>query len=387
MRAWMMGLLLLSACARSGRPDAAADLPEAENLVQVEGARAELMEMAGDLDPALRGRALSLLILTSDEPAGGALAARGLWDPTAWVQRTVAEALLQRLSEPESREALEAFVLREEGDPYVRGWTALRLSEAGYTATLDGLEAAWRADSRAWSRAPLALAAAHMGDTEAWEAVTAAVSRGDLALETSFVLDLAHTDNEALLPALKEASEWAEEELALSIAAARMIQGDPAGARLVHQSLTGDDQMLQLEALDYLSTLDAPEALRQLEQASHLPDPLVARYASLVLASRGLSSEQVIAQAALAPDWEVRDLAVRWAGQALSHSPEKALRKTAEATIRQGLLDEDPTVRATAIEALARTGLTGETEALAANLAHEARAVRVEAAGALLLQR
>ena len=85
-------------------------------------------------------------------------------------------------------------------------------------------------------------------------------------------------------------------------------------------------------------------------------------------------------------DLEVRVMSVRFAGElGLSDGLSKRDEKVARDVVRLALHADEPTLREAAMKALLDLGLDGEEDVLRRNLGNEYLAVRVEAAGTLLL--
>jgi len=361
-------------------------VPEAEQRVELGGPVDVLMAGANELDPTPRGRSLNLLIRASAEPAGGQWGPRGLYDPNPWVQRQAVEALAARLPETESAQALEAFIERADVDPYVRGTAGLRLARIGRTQGLPTLTAAWQGEPEPWRRAPLAAAALAMGDTSALAPLSAVLASGDLPLEVDFVLDLGRAGLLDVVPALREGEKVIEEELRLPYAAARIALGDPSGEGALRRALSSDIVELRLEALDYLTRMREPAATALLRKARSNDSELVRWYAQLALVSRSQVDVDRLSAGYASEDLEVRVMAVRFAGElGIAESLSKRDERVAREVVRLALNADEPTLREAALRALLDLGLDGEEEVLQRNLGNEYLAVRVEAAGALLL--
>lgn len=367
-----------------------AALPDAATPVEVQDPVRVLEDAAANLDPTPRGRALDLLILAATEPAGGAYGPRALYDPDPWVQRKAVEALAMRLNEPETQALLRKYVGRSDIDPYVRQSAAMHLARHGGAAT-DGLRdvmsAAWRAESQAWRQAPLALAAASLGDRDAIAPLAAAISRADIGLEVEFVLDLGRSGLEELVPPLREGAAWVEDEMALPYACAQILLGDPSGESVLRKALASDDEEIRLEAIDYLARMDGAVARSLLERAAADPSDLVRAYAEGALAARGERSLDKLERLMESPDREMRLIAVRFASEAAQPVGGGGRRagRVAKRIVRTGLVDGDVEVRMNAFGAIGQLDLEGEDASLTAGLADEYLAVRVEAAGAKLL--
>lgn len=342
-----------------------------------------LAAAAGDLDPTPRARALRLLVEHTDEPAGGAWSHRALLDPSPWVQRAGVEGLVARLPEAESRARLESYVAREGADPYVRGLAARSLGP-GSQAARDAMSSGWRAARRAWVRAPLALAAAVLGDAEAVEPLARALASGELGLEPDFLPAVGASGLTALIPALVEATEAVEDELVLPLAGARLALGDADAEPLFRRALADADVERGLEAIDVLARLEADRAEALLRRARQGGAEPVRRYAELALAAREGDGGPLI-RASVDPDPELRALAARFAAEAARRHPDdRRVRRDARRVVELGLADELPNVRLAALDAAVAVGLDLEPERLEENLRHPVEAIRIGAAGALL---
>jgi HEAT repeat protein len=382
----LLGVMAAAGCA--GKRGIAIDPTLPDGAAEVEHRHPDevLAVGAGDDDPNLRARALGLLIRTTEEPGGGAWALRALYDPDPWVQRSGLEALTPRLDEPETVALLESYVSADlsTSDPYVRGGAVMRLAAAGHTGTRDVVMSGWRAESLPWRAAPLQLAAAVMGDAEAVAPLAKTLSRGDLPLEVEFVLDVGRSRLDELVPALREGSEWLEPEMELPFAVARVSLGDAAGEGPLRKALMSGDDIRQLEALDYLSKLRDPAADALLRKARSEGSELARWYAELALLARGEGNAERLEKAMANEDREVRTLAVRFATDVAAFESRKSQR-TAKRVVRAALFDDDASVRTEAVRATAALGLNTEAEGLIVALSDEFFAIRVEAAGAILL--
>ena len=386
----MRGLLLvlaLAGCVRGGVSEVDPTLPDNVRRVERRAPSEVLALGAADDDPVARARALELLIRLSDEPAGGAWARRALFDPEPWVQRKAVVALAERTDEPETRELLRDWVVRSSGvtDPYVRCAGALALYRAGERGLSEPLRALWVEETEAWRAAPLQLAAVVYGDTSAFEPLSSSISRGDLALEIDFVLEVGQTGAAALLPAFQEGQEWVEEELSLPYAVARAGLGDAQGFAVLRQALTDPDEQRRLESLDYISRLEGSDSVALLRRA-RTTGGLAGRYAELALAARGEAPIAVFESAIRDPDRAVRVLAVRFVADAGERLESRKVRRLADRILRQGLEDSDPVVRLGTLRSLGRLGLGASQAFVQRDLTDEYVNIRVEAAGALLLQ-
>lgn len=376
--------MLLAACARHAPSIVDPTLPEETPELPAELSPLDvLVAAADDLDPTPRARALRQLVEHTDAPAGGSWSQRALLDPSPWVQRAGVEGLRARLSEPESVTRLEAYVERDAADPYVRGLAARALGPDSRVAR-EAMERARRAARRPWGRAPLAFAAAVLGDAEALEPLARDLASGELALETDFLLAIGESGLTGLLPALREAGDAVEEELELPVAAARLALGDREAEPLLRRALLESDVERGFEAIDVLAHLEHPAADDLLRRARNNGPGMVRRYAELVLAARAADPVPLL-RAATDPDPELRSLAMRFAAEMALRAPEQGtVVRQARRVVERGLADELPNVRLAALDAATRVDLGLDASLLRDNLNHPLEAIRLGAAGALL---
>jgi len=355
--------------------------------------RAVLVPAAGSLDVSQRMRALELLVLHAPEDELSGFGLRGLYDPSSYVRRRVTEALAQRLPSPAALQLLEQLVLRQDVDAYTRGMAGFSLGLAGHSSTMDALGAAWRAESAPWDRAPLALAAATMGDTEASAALSASLVEGAFPLETDFFLALGQSGLPELVPALLEARGLVEEELVLPIGVALLGLGAPGGEAIFREALGAELEELRLEALDYLILLEGPEVDGLLRKARAGGPELVRTYSDLILVGRGEAPLSVAIDATEVRDREQRCLSLDAIGRHLASAPTGSVPRRKERSAReisfQSLLHPEPAVRLCAARSLglmARPEDRAVLEAELTSLSDEAsaQAQQVELAGALL---
>ena len=383
----VLACFALGACAHPAAEPAPAARPHAGAIVGLDRAQATLERGAKDLDVAIRCRALALLIVTSPEPGGGPWGPRALWDPSPWVEKRGVEALSVRIAEPETKALLRDLAKRSTADPYARGSAGMRLALAGDKTVLPELVSAYQQEEQPWRAAPLALAAATMGDAEAIPVLDKALRAGELPLEIGFVADVGRSRLTVLVPALVEATTRVEEPLVLPLAAALVELGSAAGESLFHQAVSSADQEERLEALDFLVELRAPAVSPLLRRASHGGSDLVRHYASFALLVQGEGSVAAVATAAVEdPDREVRSLAVRCLGKALADGASMHARdhRVAHRALQKALEDPEDVVLTEALQALAHTGDPEDLALIGALLDAEALALQVEAAGAVL---
>jgi HEAT repeat protein len=383
----IFGCFALGACAHPAAQPTPVVPQHVGAIVGLDRAQATLERGAKDLDVAIRCRALALLILTSREPGGGPWGPRALWDPSPWVEKRGVEALSARIAEPETRALLRDLAKRATADPYARGAAGMRLALAGDKTVLPDLATAYNGEPQPWRAAPLALAAATMGDPEAVPVLDRALRAGELPLEIGFVADIGRSRLSVLVPALVEATTQVEEPLVLPLAAALVELGSPAGESLFHEALSSSDPEVRLEALDFLVELRAPAVSPLLRRASHGGSDLVRQYASFALLVQGEGSVAAVATAAIEdPDREVRSLAVRCLGLALADGAAMHARdqRIAHKALRKALEDPEDVVLTEALQALAHTRDPEDLALIGALLDADALALQVEAAGAVL---
>jgi HEAT repeat protein len=318
----------------------------------------------------LRARAWS--VPTTDAPA--AELAEGLADPSPWVQLAVVRALPATGGE----EALRRTAGSASVDPYVRAEAALALGgDAGRSALGDG----W-AEAPMPARLPLAFAALRLGDEAARPVVEGLLSAGELPLEPAFFLALSSRPDPGLAAALATGQARVEEELASTAAAARMRLGDDGAADLLRKGLGAPDEEQRLEILDLLVDVPGPAADALLGRARQDASAFVATYADLALLAREGRESAAFLRASESADWELRQLAVRFAARAAGGS---APGRTLEKVVRAGLIDRSSPVRAEAADAVGRLRLSDAADALRPLLADPSPDVALAAARALLL--
>ncbi|MEZ4321207.1 MAG: hypothetical protein R3F61_27275 [Myxococcota bacterium] len=380
----LLALLLLAGCPKQTASVVDIDLPEKASGLTERPPREILEEGAASLEPSHRGQALGFLIRTSPEPGGGEWGPRALYDPDGWVQRQGVQALVERIEEPEARAHLVDYLGRDTADPYSRGYAAVRLRDHSSPEVRATLTEAWRAESQRWRAAPLALGALVHGDETALEPLSAALSRGDIALEAEFVHDVGASGRPELLAALQEGEDWVEEELALAYAVARVSLGDGSGEQLLRKALSSEDATTQLDALDQLSDLHDPAADALLRRARSQGPELMRTWADLALAARGDGDPAIIVTAAGSSDGEIRALAARFAGERLEAGAPKKVARSLEQTLRGAVLDRDARVRRAALGAIGAAHLADQAVLLGPVLTDESFENRLEAAGLLL---
>ena len=351
---------------------------------------AALESATSDLDPAVRARALALLVRHSPDPGGGDWAPRGLFDPSSWVQHAVIDALAQRAADPAAAAHLAELAAREGLDPYVRCDAALELARRSGPdpALLAVTRQAEAAAGAPWRAAPCALAAGALGDTDADARLAEILREGELPFDIAFVADVGRSGSDALIPALAEAADLVEEPLRPAIGAALLHLGSPRGEAVLREGLSAPHPQPQLEALDYLADLDHPDSTDALRRAASTVKGEARVYAQLILLGRGDGGFTLAEEAAISDDREVRGWAMRFAGEAVTHArrtePDRRLEKVATRLLQQGAADLDDPVREAAAVAMAALPAAQVAPTLEGLLTDDNARVRIEAAGALL---
>ena len=391
MLAEIWALWLLTGCAsRAPVTTGSVEVVRAEPNI----ARAwEALEAGADgLDVPPRRRALSVLITLSPDGQVQRWAARGLWDPSPYVQRSVAAAMADRLPEPETLGALQAFVSREGLDPYTRCGVAAALARAGDASTAPVIQDALEAEFEDWLQAPCALALAQMaslqpltpaGGVSPRQALSAIIAAGELPLELSFIDDLGRSGLPGLGKELLAIMDVVEPELQLALAAAALRLGESGGADHLRRALSAEDIELQLEAIDFLLTLPPEAAAGPLRRASGS----VKTVARLALIELGEDDLELAVQSLLALDREVRAQATRAIGGWLAQHQQagsRRLSRLGQVALVEALQDPEDMVRLEALRALGQVGRTEDAEAIAPLIQDDALLIRIEAAAALL---
>lgn len=376
-RALLSVLLLTAGCPHDWAPTIDPTLPERPESIPEQAPLEVLESGAAALDPALRARALELLI----SEVGPGWSARALGDPSPWVQRAAVRALIHR-DDPESHSQLERFTGQPDRDLIVRSLAAVWMPSPGIARSIAG---AWRREPEPWRRVPLALAALVNGEPDARDGLTEALQTGELPLEIELILELGHTGDTALLPSLEIAQGRVEEEIELAIAAARLLLGDAAAEQPFRRAVSGSDVERRLEALDYLVEIERPAATALLRRARSEGPELVSWYVDLALAARSGTDPELFSRAARDPDREVRQLAVRFSRLAAAGgTSNKKVAKAVRRGILEALTDPDTAVRIEAVRAARGLALLEAQPAVAALLADSSQQLRIEAAGTLL---
>ena len=372
-------------CAKRAVTGIDSSLPELTTDLGELAPKSVLTTAAASADPTPRARSLQYLIAANEHVEDGDWAEKALHDSDPWVQRAGVLAISTRLHERAAIALLEGYVATAEADPYVRGAAGLHLATTDSSTAASTLSAAWRKETELWRQAPLALAAAVLGDKDALEPLERALRRGELALEVGFLVDLGNSGQSGLLPALREGAEWAEPEMQLPYAVALVALGDLSGEQALRKALASNDEEDRLEALDYLSAFDHPTAQALLKRAKSTGTHQVRTYAALALASQLAEPSDVFSNAINDEDPEIRALAVRFVADATQNpSANRKVARAGKALVVDALADPDPSVRTEAMRALVLLDMHGEEEALNRNLQDQYEALRIEAAGALL---
>ncbi len=376
-----IGALMWAACATR--------VPAPEPAAAVDGTRSEmpapwrevLDAAAQDVDVATRKEALGLLVGHGVAPEPHA--SRALFDPSPYVRRSAVEALEARLPEPDSLALLQAFVLREDVDPYTRGHAGLLLAEAGHAEALEVLAAAAAAESEWWKAAPLQLAVLAMGEDSVLPSLQAGLARGDFPLEMVFFHDCGRPE---LVEGLVAAAARVEEELVLPIAASLVRLGSPEGASLFAGLLASPVTEARLEALDFLEPLAGSAVEGLLHGATRDGDPLVANYARLIEVRRGDRALSEAIALAEDPDRQTRSQAL-WALEGRVQREEALSRREMqrlESLARGALEDSEYLVATAAVRLLGALGTKQARSALEVGLEVESLRFRVEVVRALL---
>ena len=375
-----VSFLLLLACGPRTPIDGAPELAGVEAVSEAAAPLSVLEQGASSHDVSTRARALALLLEHGDLERW---APRALYDPSPYVQRAAIDALSLR-PEPQALELIESLATRSDVEPYTRGQAGVALHRSGRIGARESLSEAWRAERLHWRRAPLALAAARMGDEEARAVLLEDLARGDYPMEMRFFLDLADSGFEELVPSLVEGSALLEEELQLPVAVALMGLGSNAGESRFREALNGDVEQ-RLEAIDFLVELDGESSDALLRKARRSGPEASQRYAELALIARGEGGLSPALEALDSMDRELRQQGV-WAlscylasGQATGRGERQALKR-----LREMVGDPEPVVVLAAVQGLGRAGEPADRALLAALWVEDSPSLSVEVAGAIL---
>lgn len=383
MPVWFFSVLLLVAgCKRPAESFGDTLLEDVATAIEPQGVDAILDDAAAQLDPTPRARALHWRLRSGDVATW---APRARLDPSPWVQTAAVDALATR--GPDGHDALRAQILAEGADPLVRLAAAMALPDDLADADEEAaLADAWNARGAPWDRAPLALAAwSRSRDPDAAKALADAVATGELPLDPRFLTALGERGPSSLVDALATASDKADPQLRVLLAAARLRLGDDRAEADLREALAGEPTE-RMEALDALLLVDHPAVDGLVRRAGQGASELVQWHVELAEAVRDGDRSQAFLDALAHDDPEVRRLAVELAGPALAHGGE---RRKAHRDVRRALVealdDPDASVRARAARVAGSFGIEEAAPALTPLLADEALAVRIEAAGALTL--
>lgn len=193
-----------------------------------------LDRFAADPDPSVRARALGSAVAYAPAAQVPRWIMQGSYDPDAWVQGAVVEAMMLRDGEPEVHELLLGFVARGSADPYLRAVVAVRLG----SATPMSVRGAWGRQPL-WRATPLALASWVAGDQPALDVLLAGLREGELRAEPAFLASLVLAEPPGAVEALAAGAARGE-EMAPPLLLAGMLLGD-ADARVAWQHALADD--------------------------------------------------------------------------------------------------------------------------------------------------
>lgn len=236
-----------------------------------------LVADASNLDPTVRALALARLVEVARPEERASWVTRGVFDPEPWVQRRTAEAAVDL----GLQQSMMEFVGLPGADAYVRGWVAMRLPAASVGELVTQAAATPRLD---FGRAPLALAAAKLGDSDAQAVLENLLAAAEVEYDPGFFMDLASS----ALPvadALTQGSEWVEDDLAWLYALAQDGLGSPDGRAVLTQAVMTGDAESRLGALEILQLCEADwvtGVLKRAESASEREVAATARAAQLV---------------------------------------------------------------------------------------------------------
>ncbi len=358
---------MLAACgsARGLAPEVA--LPDGDAIV-VADPSTQLEEAAGDPSPSIRALALRYKVATAPPEQLTRWAMQGGYDPDVYVQRAVIDALVRRLSEPAVRGQLTDYIGRASADPYARGFAARSLLAAGDADAASGLLGAWR-DQSPFRSAPLALAAALLGEDDARSALHMVLATGELRDDDEFFVALG-LSGEADLEAPAEAGRAvAEEELATRLDFALALMGNSTGEAGWRAALKDPDPRVGQDALELVLALPADLRASWGARARVAKDKGV-KQAAAVIARPTL---ELLMRATRSEDPFVRVVAAR-----LTADLEPDLATSVLAAL---LRDEDLEVRRLALDSTGRLALSSLKPYVAELLRDPREDVRIAAAG------
>lgn len=326
----MLLLLALAGCPKPAPPPTAG---AALSVARPADPRVGLVLEAGAaaLEPAVRRRALAALVATSSEPAGGAWARRGQYDPNPYVQRAVIAALATRDGDAAAIDLLAAWVAP---DAWTRAEAALALARVAPPRVPGGDEPGLR------------LARAVARDEAAALELASAIAAGRAPAERWFWSAVGTSGLVALIPAIQAALATTDEEAAPQLAAALRRLDAQAGRAALGPVWTGEEAGA-IEALGLLRGA-GPEPLREAAAAA----PGVARQLA-ELALMGLGERPLSADALADPDPEVRAEAARAIGARLAREPDASGAAKARLALVGALSDRDEAVSLAAVDGVA----------------------------------
>ena len=382
--------LVMSGCRHPVPPDQTAD-DAGHSTAAVQGidqtARTVLEGAADSLDPAIRGRALADLVRASPSPGGGAWAPRGLHDPSPRVRRDVADALDDRLPEPESLQALLALARRSEVDPLTACLALLPVAADSPAIGAQAALVARRARSPAQAM-PCWLAGVASGDDQAGHALHDALSRGVLKLDLPLLLGLARTPSPAISEGLAAGLDRVDELGQGAAAAVLLGQGNPRGAAALRQILAQGSEEAAMEAIDFLAALDVPAAEELLARAPRANSPRVATYVGLARLAHGVVVGTALHTAMQSDHDELLELALRCADTGMRRHPDgSGVQRAAHRLAHVGLASDDGRVRVATAALVATLGPPLPLATLADWLDADDIDVRLAAAAVLLRRR
>jgi hypothetical protein len=364
--------LLLAGCARKDKVSLDPTLPDGK-AVAVGTPDEVLDEAASASDPTLRGIALYWRLVGVDAAELTRWVMQGTYDPEVWVQRQVADALLQRLDVSQVREMLGDYVGRAAGDPYVRGRVARGLAAASLPEA-SAIEGTWRR-VETWKGAPLALAALQIGDAEAITVIGAALRSAEVRDDDEFFAAVGQSGMPDLAEAAAAGAALAEDATAVRLSLLRGLLGDGPGAKVWRDALRDADGRVQQDAVGLLLPLPPELRAQWAAEAKRASDKAAKEMAALFASPSG----DRLVKAAKHDSAVVRRLV-----QVLARELTGA---EAAPVVALGLRDDDHDVRRGALRIAALLGVTSERATIEALARDPRREVRVAAAGALLVLR
>lgn len=345
-----------------------------------------ILEQANTLvEVSIRQRSTGLMVRYWPEPAGGEWGQRGIFDPSPYVQRRTIEALQSRLHEPESQLILTNFLKNEHADPFTRGKAALALAVNDKTEILGQLQDSLAIPRHLSYQAPLALAAAVLGDASSKDLLLLALRQGDFPLEVDFFIDCGSLVIDGLSQALIDGLPMLEDELHLPVARSLILLGSKNGTDIFQEAFRSDNIELQHEALDFLWDLDHPQVINILKKAKKSRFASAANHARLILDTHGASLPKTALEAIESNDREQRVLGIHCLREWKRRHPEaiKTDKRLQQVAI-SSLSDLEAVVQREALQLLGNIGKKSSFRHLEPFLSSEDPRLRVEAAGAIL---